>query len=290
MEFKLKSFNEVLKVSKLANIHYYEFTKKYNTNKNNHNFRELVYVDNGVIDINSENYCGTLKKNQLIIHKAGETHSLSCGEKDAPNVIIIGFECECHSLDIFSSTPVTINSELQKLLTDVIREGRNVFFPPYDIPDQKDMKKRDDYPFGADQMIRLKLETFLIELIRGTEVDKSAEISYSLDVKVNEIYKYVTDNFKENISLSELCFLFNTNKTSLCYSFKKAFGITLVNYLNSLKIKEAKKLMREENMNLTQIAEHLGFSSLHYFSRVFKKYEDKSPSEYIETIKARLSL
>lgn len=286
----LKEFEEVLDVPRIANIHYYEFTKKYNTNKNKHNFRELVYVDNGYININAENYKGILKKNQLIIHKAGEAHSITCCEENAPNVIIIGFECSCSYLDIFSGSPTAINSELQKILTDVIREGRNVFLPPYDIPDQKDMKKRDNFPFGADQMIRLKLETFLIELIRSTKPSNTSNISYLPDIKINDVYKYITENFKENITLNELCFLFNTNKTSLCYSFKKAYGITVVHYINSLKVKEAKKLMREENMNLTQISECLGFSSLHYFSRVFRKYESKSPSEYIETIKARLNL
>ncbi len=52
----------------------------------------------------------------------------------------------CPQLDVFSEIPVTLNSEQQKLLTEVIREGRNVFLPPYDIPNQKYMKKRKEYP------------------------------------------------------------------------------------------------------------------------------------------------
>lgn len=290
MEFKLKEFEKVLEVPRIANIHYYEFTKKYNTFENSHQFRELVYVDNGTINVKADNYCGDLKKNELIIHKSGETHSLTCGDDNAPNVIIIGFECFCSYLDDFSGSPVILSPELQKLLTDVIREGRNVFLPPYDIPNQKDMKKKEDYPFGSDQMIRLKLETFLIELIRSNRADNSASTHYFQDLKINDIYNYITDNFNENITLNEICFLFNTNRTSLCYSFKKTYGITIICYINQLKVKEAKKLMREGNMNLTQIAENLGYSSLHYFSRVFRKYETKSPTEYMETIKARLNL
>lgn len=289
MDFKLKEFCEVLSVTRIANIHYYEFTEKYNTNQNSHKFRELVYVDSGVIEINSENYTGNLKKNQLIIHKPDEVHSLTCGEKGAPNVIIIGFECKSPNLDIFSGTPVAVNSELQKLLIDIIREGRNVFLPPYDIPDQKDMKKREDFPFGADQMIKLKLETFFIELIRGLDNEEVFSEPKLINPRTSEIYNYVTENYKQNITLGELCFLFNTNKSTLCYSFKNKYGITLVQYINKLRIKEAKKLMREGKMNLTQISEEIGFSSIHYFSRVFKNYENTSPSDYIETIKARLN-
>lgn len=290
MEFKLKEFDEVLKVSQIANIHYYEFTREYNTFENSHKFRELVYVDNGCINVHADNYRGNLKKNELIIHQEDETHSLTCVGENAPNVIIIGFECDCKFLDVLAHSPVTLSAEQQKLLTDVIREGRSVFLPPYDIPNQKDMKKRPDYPFGADQMIRLKLETLLIELIRGVKVDGTLDSAYPSDLKITDIYNYITENYKENITLNEICFLFSTNKTSVCYSFKKIYGITVVSYINMLKVKEAKKLMREGKMNLTQIAESLGFSSLHYFSRVFRKYEEKSPTDYIETIKARLNL
>jgi YesN/AraC family two-component response regulator len=47
-----------------------------------------------------------------------------------------------------------------------------------------------------------------------------------------------------------------------------------------LKIKEAKRLIREGQMNFTEISEFLGFSSIHYFSKLFKKPTGKSPSEY----------
>ena len=290
MDFKLKRFEKALEVSRIANIHYYEFTKQYNTSPNSHAFRELVYVDNGEIRVKAENFSGVLQKNQLIIHREDEIHSLTCGNDNAPNVIIIGFECKSPELDVFASDPAILTSELQKTLTEIIKEGRNVFLPPYDIPDQKDMKKRKDYLFGADQMIKLKMEMFLIELIRGSFIESHSDEVHPSDKKIYQVYDYITENFKQNISLNELCFLFNTNKTTLCYSFKKVYGITVVNYIHTLKIKEAKKLIREGNMNLTEISESVGFASLHYFSRLFKKYENKSPSEYIETIKARLNL
>ena len=87
-----------------------------------------------------------------------------------PDVIIIGFECDCPELDRFSCTPATLPPEQVRALTEVIKEGRTVFLPPYDVPNLKDMKKRTDFPFGADQMIKLRLEIFLIGLIRSVTV------------------------------------------------------------------------------------------------------------------------
>ena len=290
MEFKLKRFETAVNVSRIANIHYFEFTKEYHTSKDSHAFRELVYVDNGEISVEAENYKGILKEGMMIIHKTGEVHSLCCINNTAPNVIIIGFECEAERLDAFSGNAVNLNSALQKILTEIIKEGRTVFEGPYDIPNLRDMKKKKNYPFGADQMIKLKLETFLIELVRASEVELLNPENEAGDRSLSEICDYLRANFKEKITLSELCFIFGTNKTTLCSMFKKATGDTVIGYINALRIKEAKNLMREGCYNLSEIALMLRFSSLHYFSRLFKKMEGISPSDYIGTIKSRLDV
>lgn len=290
MEYKLKRFERVIDVSKIANIHYFEFTKQFHTLKDKHAFRELIYVDSGYIEVKSENYEGIVKKGEVIIHCENETHSISCPLDTAPNVIIIGFACACERLDAFASAPVPLTTELQRLLTDVIKEGRSVFLPPYDVPNLKDMKKRSDYPFGADQMIKLKLEAFLIELVRASELSLEKSFSAKAGAKMQEVHRYIEENFREHIRLDELCFLYGTNKTTLCASFKEEYGTTVLGYINHLKIKESKRLLREGNYNLTQIASMVGFSSLHYFSRIFKQYEKQSPSEYIRSIKSKLMI
>lgn len=287
MNFKLKSFKKAIEVTRIAHIHYFEFTKQYRTDNDSHPFCELIYVDDGSILVNAQNYSGELCKNQIIIHKSGEIHSLKCSQDSSPNIIIIGFECKCEALDIFSKAPLELAGEQQKLLSEIIKEGRSVFMPPYDVPNLTDMKKREDYPFGADQMIKLKLETFLIELVRGLERKEDKHTDVITDAKIYEIHKYITTNYKERITLEELCFLFNTNKTTLCNSFKNTYDSTIIDYINSLKIKEAKKLLRNGTYSITQISQSLGFSSVHYFSRLFKKKENKSPKEYIKTIKAK---
>lgn len=290
MEYKLKKFERVIDVSKIANIHYFEFTKQFHTLKDKHAFRELIYVDSGYIEVKADHYEGNLNKGEVIIHRENETHSLSCPLDIAPNVIIIGFSCACERLDDFSKHPTPLTPELQRLLTDVIKEGRSVFLPPYDVPNFRDMKKRSDYPFGADQMIQLKLEAFLIELVRTSDFSLQKSSSAKAGSKMQEVHRYIEENFREHIRLDELCFLYGTNKTTLCASFKEEYGTTVLGYINHLKIKESKRLLREGNFNLTQIASMVGFSSLHYFSRIFKQYENQSPSEYIRSIKSKLMI
>lgn len=290
MEYKLKRFCYAITISKIANLHYFEFTNQFHTEKESHAFCELLYVDSGFITVDADNYQGIVRENQMIVHKSNEPHSLSCPEDEASNVIIIGFACNNRELDVFSEAPVTLNESQKKLLTEIIREGRNVFEAPYDIPGQKDMKKRKEYPFGADQLIKIKLENLFIELIRSKNnvfVDEPRDIS---DNKIQEVLRYLNENFKEKIKLSELCFLFGTNATTLCNKFRDAYGETIISYINKRKIKEAKRLMRSGSYNLTEISSIVGFSSVHYFSRIFKQYEKQAPTAYLKTIKARLMM
>ena len=62
--------------------------------------------------------------------------------------------------------------------------------------------------------------------------------------------------------------------------------MSVIAYCNQRKIERAKQLIREERMNISQIAESLGFSSIHYFSRMFKKIEGMAPAEYGRSIKS----
>ncbi len=282
MHYKLKEFNIDIEVSRMANIHYFEFSKEYHSYMDSHSFRELIYVDSGKINVDSDGYRGTLKEKQLLIHKDGEMHSLSCRDGGVPSVIIIGFECLSDSLDYFSSNPHTLSVDLVRMLSEVVREGRNVFLPPYDIPGIRDMKKRADYPFGADQMLKLRLEAFLIELVRNAQSGQSEKKDFQSDSKLDEMFSYINNNFCEKITLDGLCFLFGTNKTTICKSFKEAHGCTVISYINKLRIEEAKKLIREKKMSLTEISSKLGFSSIHYFSKLFKSLENMSPTDYIE--------
>lgn len=291
MDYNLKTFDMALSVSRVANIHYFEFTNQYHTAGDFHNFCELLYVDNGSVNIHSENFKGTLSDNQLIIHRPNEVHSLECDNDIAPNVIIIGFECLCDALIPFAHTPATLSAEHKNMLAEIMKEAMNVYAPPYDQPNISDMKKRKDYPFGADQMIKLRLETFLITLVRDCQNPSHlARTAFSASSGIAEVHQYIIEHYKEKITLDNLCFLFGTNKTTLCRSFKCEYGTTILKYINDLKMKEAKTLLRENKLSITEISEKLGFGSIHYFCRLFKNQTGRPPKEYVKTIRSKLDL
>ncbi len=59
-----------------------------------------------------------------------------------------------------------------------------------------------------------------------------------------------------------------------------------MDYLTALKMREAKKLIREDQYNVTQISSLLGYSSIQHFSRMFKKIVGFSPTEYENSVKS----
>ena len=293
MKFILKPFKTDLNITRLANIHYFEFTPNYHTVNDSHGFCELVYVDKGSIEVVSDCYTGSLIQNQMIVHGANQNHSLTCNERVSPNIIIIGFECPAQDLDALTRAPLTLSEELQKMLAEIIKEARTVYLPPYDIPNLHNMKKRKHFAFGADQLIKDYLQIFLIKCLRLALFHPTHEPHKHvvvINTQIEEIKRYLDENYRQKITVEELCFLFNTNKTSLSAAFKQAFGQTIIDYVNVLRVEYTKSLLRGGNHTLTQIADQLNLSSVHYLTALFKKYTAMTPTEYLHTIQKTLNL
>ncbi len=282
----LRPFRLELSVSRVANMQYFEMPSHYATRTGSHRFRELIFADSGEVTVKSPDYSGRLRKNELLIHRAHTPHSLSCHDV-APNLIIIGLECESARLDAFSRRPYALSADLQKMLVELVKEGRNVYLPPYDLPNRTAMQTREDFPFGADQLIKNLLECFLIKLIREEGAEKAAGGKTAGGLRTGEVARYLENNFLEKITITELCFLFGTNKTTLTKDFHRLMGMTVTEYIAHLRLREAKRLLREGTANVTEIAERLNFSSVHYFTRFFTKHEKMSPSAYAGSIRAR---
>lgn len=281
MEFKLKSLKTEITVDKIANLHFFEFEKNFFTKSDRHPFCELIFVGSGTLMISSDDYNGKLNKNEMIIHRANASHFLTCTADSAPTVIIIGFECLSHKIDYFSSRPVLLGEESIKKLAEIVKEGRNVFAPPYNKP-TFDMKKKKNALFGSEQMLKNLLEYFLIELIREYNFNESVGEGYGRPfcLTVNEIVNYLDENFLEKITIDELAFLFRTNRATLCREFREKTGKTILQYVSDKKTNIAKEKLAESVSTVTEIAYQLKFESIHYFTRFFKKQTGITPLKY----------
>ena len=287
MDFQLKKLDTVITVSEIANVHFFEFPKGYETIDDQHPFCELIYVGTGSIDVHSDEYSGRLEKNELLIHRANSKHSFSCPKKAETTLIILGFTCMSEKLHYFASKPLKLDEMQIKQLADIVKEGRNVFAPPYNVP-VYDMVKKKNALYGSEQMLRSLLELFLIGLIRKYEFFENSDDAPRATFTISEIIEYLDNNFTEKITIEELAFLFRTNRSTLCKEFRKATNKSLGEYLADKKIEVAKKLLAQKEKSITQIADALNFDSVPYFCEFFKRQTGLTPLQYRQ--KADLSI
>ncbi|QUH19560.1 response regulator transcription factor [Alkaliphilus sp. B6464] len=92
---------------------------------------------------------------------------------------------------------------------------------------------------------------------------------------------------QENLSLHEVAEKFDISPSYLGKLMKHELGKTFIEYLTEIRIENAKKMLQEENIGIKihEVAQLVGYSSQHYFSRVFKKEVGVSPIEYKQNIK-----
>lgn len=100
---------------------------------------------------------------------------------------------------------------------------------------------------------------------------------YSNELICN-ILIYINDNYKNKISINHLQQKFFYNRYYIMKLFKKEIGISITEYINSLRIYKAIKNMEESNQSMLNIALISGFNSLEYFSETFKKITGEKPS------------
>jgi AraC-like DNA-binding protein len=98
--------------------------------------------------------------------------------------------------------------------------------------------------------------------------------------RINEVYKYVMNNFAEEINLDTMGGITNLTKEAFCRHFKKVTGKTFFTYLNEYRIGYACKLLMDTNLRVTEICFDSGFNSISNFNKQFKKITEMNPSGY----------
>lgn len=129
---------------------------------------------------------------------------------------------------------------------------------------------------------KLMLDSFIREIIvlAGSNTEKSVTSS-----RISKITDYMSNNYNENITLTSLSERFHLSPSYIAHLFKSELSEKPSEYLNRLRIAASASLLLETEMSITEIAENVGYSSLYYFSRVFKKIMGKSPIAYRNSLR-----
>lgn len=97
---------------------------------------------------------------------------------------------------------------------------------------------------------------------------------------VEEAKKFIIENLYEDISLSDIAVRLFVHPNYLCRIFKEDEGINITDYTTKLRIERAKKLLKETDMKVYEVAEELGYLSVAHFNRTFKRETGMTPKDY----------
>lgn len=100
---------------------------------------------------------------------------------------------------------------------------------------------------------------------------------------ISRIMYYINEHFADIDNISQISDHFYISKYHLCRIFKEATSMSVIEYLNRVKIKRACTLLQKTNKSITEICMECGFNSSVYFCKLFKKLVNLTPSRYRET-------
>ena len=275
-----------LEITEVVSVHYFEYSSRYGFEGERHPFWEFLYVDKGEVLVTAGKETRRLRRGDLIFHQPDEFHTVAADGVCAPNLAVISFVCASPSMSFFENKVLRVGEVERELLSRILREARGAFSTPLDDPRTACLTRSETAPFGGEQMIGLLLEELLIGLIRrersgGRPARLTSPVKRrSSNEVVNRVVSYMEDNVCGSLTFADICRYSAQSATNLKTLFKSVTGLGVMEYYRLLKIERAKRMLREGEGNITQVADRLGYASVHYFSRYFKQATGMTPTEY----------
>lgn len=293
MAYKSVVLEDSVTINRIISVHYFQYMSDFSFPGESHDFWELVCVDRGEIDALAGDRRLTLKKGNILFHKPNEFHNVLTNGKVSPSLVVIGFECHSPAIKSFEDQLMSVQDTEKELMAQIIVEARNTFSGRLDDPYQEELIfNSEPLTFGSAQLISHYLEQLMIHLYRRY-------FSYSLPVRssrflaeassgndtYNRIVRYMEEHLGERMTIDRICRDNLVGRSQLQKLFRDTKGCGVIEFFSMMKIDTAKQMIRDNQLNFTQIADRLGYNSIHYFSQQFKQITTMTPSEYATSIR-----
>ena len=253
--------------AKLLNVSSSRYGGDWHSVPHTHNHTELFFIVSGKGQFLIQDQVFPVDVNNLVIINPNVPHTEASLNAQPLEYIVLGIDGielatkensngEFCILDHFES--VDISSCLRNILREM--ELKNT---------------------GYMDVCQAYMEILIIRLMRNTDLAVQTQPQViSGNSQCAAVRRYIDLHFKEPLTLEQLSEEAHINKYYLSHAFKREYGVSPINYMISRRIDESKYLLAETDLSMSQIAQLLGFSSLSYFSQVFRKIHGSSPMEF----------
>ncbi|MCJ8014227.1 AraC family transcriptional regulator [Paenibacillus sp. KQZ6P-2] len=233
---------------------------------------ELVLVTDGTgrLTLGEKSY--TLKEGMLYYIRPGLFHVLELHTAETTGLLTVHFSCTRVNLN---DSRWEIADEMPALHLEPAQSIKDAY------PAQELFHKLVDcwnakLP-GYEFVSKILLQQLFMAIIHHL---KKKHQNDAASLKVEKIIQYMHQHLSGKVTLGELSELVQMAPTYLSRTFKETTGYTVIEFFNKLKIDKAKELLIEGDRKVKEVAQILGFTDEFYFSRMFKRIEGVSPSEF----------
>lgn len=244
-----------------------------------HNFPEIIYSLNNNIYVTVDNKDYTISAGEMFIYAPNSYHILT--RPTNATVLIVSFVPGYEKIRKIYNKVIRLDEETRTHFINTIEEMvENVSFSVIDgIPE---LKLKDGVPRIEEEILKGKFELFLLLLEKTLPelFESNEKISLELSTVISNLEKNISTNY----TIYEMAKINMMSESKLKNLFREYLHTSPISYFHKMKIDYAKTLLLEGEKNITEISEKLGFQSIHYFSRFFKKHTGACPTDYIKAI------
>jgi len=261
-----------LQVDSIYTFFYHDKEKGFIFPGESHNPLELTYVDKGSIHSVADGKDILLEQGDMIIYAPNQWHMQYADVDVSASYITLSFDMEGQCPEELFNRKFTIPRSAVPILQWMLKEN--------DAMDQ----------YSPDMLVCL-LQNMLLLLLREqispapTSKLRTANSVNSENEIIRRAQQFIGSHVREKLTVPLVARHVDVSPSYLTALFRKNLQISPGEYIRRIKLQESKQMIREDNMNFTEIAAALQYSTVHHFSRQFKDKFGITPTEYAKSVR-----
>ncbi len=273
-------------VSTAVTFYHIDFSKKHYGGEW-HDFPEMIYVDRGSHQVIVDGELFEILEGQALIYAPNAYH-VGAGASSSAVVDILSFETDFDGLRSLCNRVITLDEPQKRLLSAIMTQGLETFANVPSGTGERGMATTDDVDEYEMMKLKNRIELLLLELYTDRDRTLSEKMASNhgnlCSDEINAMTKYFRENLDRTLTQEDVANHLAISVSKLKSLCREQLGCGPITYFSALKLGEAKKMICNSSKNFSQIAEALGFGSIHHFSKFFKEKTGLTPSEYARSI------
>ena len=253
-----------------------------------HSYIEILYGISGTYEVILNGKYHKFLEGDLVLINSREVHQINACSQEGGQYIVLRFEPEIIYNSMFHNhlqlkyvLPFILeSSKHQKVIKKATIES--IFIPElfYEI-----LKEYEMETYGYELAIKNHIGRIFLWILRyfhetSTDFMQSLLTNITFIKPLQPSLDYVLGHFHEELKATDMAALCNMSSSYFSRTFNKQMGMNFNEYVNYIRIMEAEKLLVSTTMNITEIANGVGFSTTSYFIKLFKTYKNISPKQF----------